>query len=71
MIFRHEYIQLNHLRKNGFNDVIYKKRGKKYTPDYIYGSCRKFGLKLRDDICSIWESIVMKGFEKQVELLYV
>ena len=34
MIFRHEFIQLIHLRENGFDDINYTRRGKKYVPDF-------------------------------------
>ena len=46
MIFRHEFIQLIYLRENGFDDITYKRRAKRYIPDCIENHCVKCGFFL-------------------------
>ena len=44
-IFRHEFIQLIHLRERGSDDVNYRSRGTSYLPKYHTQNCSECGLK--------------------------
>jgi len=68
MIFRHEYIQLIHLRENGLDEVNYRKRGRKYIPDLKENCCLKCGIKLISGSCTICDSIYMKKFENDLRV---
>ena len=67
MIFRHEFIQLIHLRESGFDTVNYLKKHKSYMPEIFDGiNCNRCGLDLRDDKCIICDSDLMKKVKKEV-----
>ena len=53
LIFRHEYIQLVHLRENGYDDVKYNTRVKSYIPHAEENSCLKCFLVKEEgkDVC--------------------
>ena len=68
MIFRHEYIQLIHLREHGFDNVNYRRRGKKYIPEVKKNCCQKCGIRFSFGICPICDSSYMKKFEKELEI---
>lgn len=64
LIFRHEYVQLIHLRENGFDRARYNKRIVKYVPDIGDGCCTKCGLSLATfSNCVICDSSLMKKIE--------
>ena len=67
MIFRHEFIQLIHLRENGFDVVNYLKRSKRYVPDVVENHCKSCGLKLQDEKCFICDSDLMKVVKREIE----
>ena len=60
MIFRHEFIQLIHLRENGFDTLHYNKRGKKYVPDIREDACQECGFSLKEITHSICDSVYME-----------
>ena len=39
LIFRHEFIQLIHLRENGFDNINYRKKVIPYVPKYNDNTC--------------------------------
>ena len=61
LIFRHEFIQLIHLRESGFDTLNYRKRGSKYLPDRIKGSCDNcFSFSLmKQNVCKVCDSTYM------------
>ena len=65
LIFRHEFIQLIHLRENGFDNTRYRKRGTKYVPDTDDKVCSKCCLALKDDKCFICDSVYMAKAESE------
>ena len=43
MIFRHEYLQLIYLRENGFDEITYKRKAKRYLPELTPNNCESCG----------------------------
>ena len=68
MIFRHEFIQLVHLRECGFDVTNYKRRGRKYIPEFQDNSCSKCAEELINNNCSICDSIAMRKFENELRV---
>ena len=68
MIFRHEFLQLIHLRENGFDNLYYRKRPKKYVPVFSQNECQKCGMKLVNKVCSICDSQYMTKVMKEIEV---
>ena len=64
-IFKHEYIQLIHLRENGFDQKNYLKRGTKYIPDVAANSCVDCGFKISNDMCPLCDNIIMKDVKQE------
>ncbi|XP_057305419.1 uncharacterized protein LOC130642350 [Hydractinia symbiolongicarpus] len=69
-IFRHEYIQLIHLREKGYDKVTYKLRGTQYTPDEDSESCKKCALKFvaSEAKCKLCESSFMSKIYEDLKL---
>lgn len=59
LIFRHEFIQLVHLRENGFDKKRYCTRANSYVPTPGADSCSFCGMSTTDD-CKICDSHYMK-----------
>ena len=68
MIFRHEFLQLIHLRENGFDNLYYRKRPKKYVPVFSQNECQKCRMKLVNKVCSICDSQYMTKVMKEIEV---
>ena len=68
MILRHEFIQLIHLRENGFDTINYRKQSSRSpnVPDHVLTNCVKCALTLENDNCVICESDYMKIIEKEI-----
>lgn len=49
LIFRHEFIQLVHLRESGYDETIYQKRKKSYIPQPNQQSCSKCFFEIQED----------------------
>ena len=67
LIFRHEFIQLIHLRENGFDNIRYRKRGVNYVPKLKENHCPKCSCaKLLDENnkCKICDSVHMQKVEQ-------
>ena len=58
--FRHEFIQLIYLRRNGFDCLNYRKRSVEYLPEIRFGFC-SCSLKLVGNKCEICDSDEMKN----------
>ena len=67
MILRHEFIQLIHLRENGFDTSNFKKQSKKYVPDYVSTNCVNCALNLENNRCVICDSDYMKVIKKEID----
>lgn len=68
MIFRHEFIQLIYLRKNGFDTVNYLKKHKTYLPEIVDGvNCKICGFNLKNEKCFLCDSSLMRKIQKEVE----
>lgn len=69
-IFRHEYIQLIHLREKGYDKVTYKLRGTQYIPDEDSESCKKCALKFvaSEAKCKLCESSFMSKIYEDLKL---
>ena len=65
-IFRHEFIQLIHLRENGFDQKKYNKRKSSYLPEEIEGYC-KCSLKLVDSLCEMCDSACMNKLRTSID----
>ena len=66
-IFRHEFIQLVHLRENGYDDVKYNKTKSSYLPIANQKSCKNCCICLEDaDFCYFCESVVVLYTIKKV-----
>ena len=68
LIFRHEYIQLIHLRENGFDEKNYSKRAKSYIPTSENYSCA-ICYHVRSDIenCYFCENPIIKNILLRIE----
>ena len=49
LIFRHEFIQLVHLRESGYDEAIYQKRKKSYIAQPNQQSCSKCFFEIQED----------------------
>ena len=68
MIFRHEFIQLIHLRQNGFDTLNYLKKHRSYLPEIVDGeNCKNCGFDLSSEKCILCDSDFMKKVLKEVE----
>ena len=70
MIFRHEFLQLIHLRENGFDNSYYRKRPKKHVPVFSQNECQKCGMKLVNKVCSICDSQYMTKVMKEIVFIF-
>ena len=67
MIFRHEFIQLIHLRENNYDVKKYIKRGSKYVPELEEGLCKSCRADLLvNEVCKICDSDLMAIISKKV-----
>lgn len=64
-IFRYEFIQLIHLRENGFDKKRHIHRGNKYTLEYMEGHCANCGLPSEPE-CPLCDSSAMKNIYKTI-----
>ena len=70
LIFRHEFLQLIHLRENGYDKINYLSRKGKYIPDLNDNSCTSCHLRFsHDKVCILCSSIVMRRVEQALENL--
>lgn len=67
LIFRHEFIQLIHLRENGFDVIKYNKKGVKYVPAHIEGCCFLCNLPLLNDKCRLCDSDSMERVKEVIK----
>ena len=59
-IFCHEFVQLVHLRENGYDDVEYNKRKSSYLPITNQNTCNNCGLFLENaGVCFFCENVVV------------
>ena len=65
--FRHEYVSLVYLRRNGFDRLKYTKKSVNYVPDLKKNSCLTCrGLLLNDGSCDLCNHELMEGIKKQM-----
>ena len=68
VIFRHEYIQLVHLRENGYDDVQYKRKPRSYIPKSRINSCAKCFMTQETDNCFFCDSKIVKDIIQQLQM---
>ena len=67
LIFRHEFIQLIHLRENGFDKVNYITRSKPYVPDTSDDKCLQCCMKFScNKICKLCDSVFQTQIRKML-----
>ena len=69
LIFRHEFIQLIHLRENGFDVVRYRKRGTEYLPRLENDSCVTCAsnIFMQGNKCEICDSVLMAKLYSEIK----
>lgn len=60
LIFRHEFIQLIHLRENGYDKINYISKRAPYVPEKRDDHCEQCILKLELEKCPVCDSKYMK-----------
>lgn len=67
LIFRHEFIQLIHLRENGFDKVNYITRSKPYVPDVSDNKCKNCRMQFSSNkICKLCDSVFQTKIHKML-----
>ena len=65
LIFRHEYIQLIHLRENGFDKLNHIKRTKPYVP-VLNNGCTNCAMIISDGKCFLCDTKFQKKVEESI-----
>ena len=64
-IFMHEFMQLVHLRENGYDKRKYRKTKSRYIPDFAPGQCQNCGIKM-EQACDFCDNAWYKNIKTKV-----
>ena len=64
-IFMHEFMQLVHLRENGYDKWKYGKTKSRYIPDFAPGQCQNCGIKM-EQACDFCDNAWYKDIKTKV-----
>ena len=66
MIFRHEFVQLIYLRRNGYDEISYNRKVISYMPQIEDTQCKVCGLELSNNKCFLCGSILMMKVQRSL-----